>query len=720
MRFSFSVLALLFVIGTTNAQTKIWGVGAATGTSDAEFSLPFVNATTAGSYSATQWTALTISSGSGATVPGASYWVRNTTGLSQGAYATNMTAMASPSIGNGCALFDSDYLDNNGTAGAFGTGVAPAYQKGELISPRMDLSGFADSALVVKFFCKRRAFLVDSIKVAMSTDDGLTWTYVDIGEWLPAATNATNEGWVRAPFYSVTAGATNLSQCRVKFTFDGRYYYTMIDDITVEMAPPADIAIGNPYADGTFLSDGYNFVRIGNNRYIPEDNIDPTDFKEWFWGMKVVNYGSESILVSQNAKAYVDIEYTSPAGLPVGVVYSDTMDITDELVSIVSVAGDADSILAVESLRELGFLQTNGAGDYRVKYWVASDAMSGSTDNDTLYYTFSLTSSATAPGTHYMSRSPLALDGKVAATNAILPGGGPEFQAMEYGTMYHFPKGATDSITIDSIDFAYYVRSTYSGAQAQTLAVNIYEFVDGSGLGTANATGTLDADGLELTYLGIGVATIPQIVAPGNYGKVTVSNFIEPAAGGPLAPFVDDGIYFVTIKEEPSSFGGAATFNNNTGLYIGSTSFNYAINTAMTSGSEVVPNLSPVKVVDAAGSGDWNWVGFGADIQPSIGLHLSITAPFLDAPTISAIDEVDVKLYPNPANEMLNMEVSFDEPTDVRYIMTDVSGRVLNITYSKNVTSEIQTLDVSRLAPGVYMVSVKGDKGTTTKRFIKK
>lgn len=715
MRFSFSVLVFLFVIGATNAQTKIWGVGSATGLADAEFSLPFVNATTAGSYSATQWTALTISSSSGVTLPGASYWIRSTTGLSQGAYAATQTPIASPSMANGSALFDSDYLDNNGTAGAFGTGVSPAYQKGELISPRLDLSGYADSALVVKFYCKRRAFLVDSLKVAMSLDDGLTWSFVDINRWLPAGTNETNEGWVRAPFYSITAGATSLSQCRIKFVFDGRYYYTALDDISVEMAPPSDIAIGTANPDGTLLSDGFHFVRIGNNRYIPENNIDPTDFKEWFWGMKVVNYGSETLLTSQNAKAYVDIEYTSAIGVPGGVVYSDTMDVTDELVPVTTYGND--TIVLVESLRELGFLQTTGAGEYVVKYWVSSDASNASTDNDTLFYTFTLSPG----GSDYISKSPLELDGKVAATNAILPGGGPEFQSIEYGTMFHFPKGGTHAVTIDSVDFAYYVRSTYTGAQAQTLAVNIYEFVDGSGLGTATATGTLDDDGLELSYLGIGIANIPQIVAVGTYGKVSVSNFIEPATGGAMAPLDDDGIYFITVWENPGTLisGGSPTFNNNTGVYIGATSLNYAINATMTDGAEVVPNPSPVKVLDNVGGGDWNWVGFGADVQPSIGVHVTITLP-LDLPVVSTFDVVDLKLYPSPADEMLNMEVSFDEATDVRYIMTDVSGHVLNITYSKNVTNDVQTLDVSRLAAGVYMVSVKTDKGSTTKRFIKK
>ena len=40
---------------------------------------------------------------------------------SQGAYASNSTPIASPTANNGFIIFDSDYYDNNGVAGAFGT-----------------------------------------------------------------------------------------------------------------------------------------------------------------------------------------------------------------------------------------------------------------------------------------------------------------------------------------------------------------------------------------------------------------------------------------------------------------------------------------------------------------------------------------------------------------------------------------------------------------------
>ena len=57
---------------------------------------------------------------------------------------------------------------------------------------------------------------------------------------------------------------------------------------------------------------------------------------------------------------------------------------------------------------------------------------------------------------------------------------------------------------------------------------------------------------------------------------------------------------------------------------------------------------------------------------------------------------------------------------DVQYIVTDVSGRVVSLFSNKNVTEEIQTLNIERYAPGVYFVTAKTAQNTTTKRFIKK
>lgn len=132
-------------------------------------------------------------------------------------------------------------MDNGGVAGAFGTGTAPTDHRGELISPRIDLSGYMDSALVIQFYALYRDFQIGELSVAVSVDDGQTWAATeDFRSAIPDLT----QGNARVLFAGVTAGVANLSQCRIKFVFDGNYYFALVDDVTIEVAPTYDISMG--------------------------------------------------------------------------------------------------------------------------------------------------------------------------------------------------------------------------------------------------------------------------------------------------------------------------------------------------------------------------------------------------------------------------------------------------------------------------------------------
>jgi hypothetical protein len=61
----------------------------------------------------------------------------------RGAYKGTAIAIQSPTRANGFMIFDSDWLDNNGTAGAFGLGRFPSPHRGMLISPMLDLTSFS-------------------------------------------------------------------------------------------------------------------------------------------------------------------------------------------------------------------------------------------------------------------------------------------------------------------------------------------------------------------------------------------------------------------------------------------------------------------------------------------------------------------------------------------------------------------------------------------------
>ncbi len=707
MRICALALSVFFMGTSAEAQTKIWGVGSvgAVGVADAEFSNAFTNATAfVAGDNPTTWTALSVNESGGAVTPGNAYWVRNLTGYSNGAYWSGTTPISSPSQVNGVALFDSDFLDNAGTPGAFGTGTSPSVHRGELISPRIDLTGYTDSALTVQFFTWYRDFQQTELSVSISVDDGQTW--VETADFRAAVPNLT-EDFARILLANATAGAVTLSQCRIRFTFDGDYYFAIVDDITIETSPAYDIALGGPEPGANNVGGAIDNAKMGSNRYNALENVvHALDLREFLWGSKATNLGYENLTAADSAAIHINVDFTDNFGSTTPSVYTDVM-YYDSMI----VAGDVVGQTVVDYFDDINFTAVHGAGDYVVTYWLDHKNPDGNTANDTVRHTYTLTDDS-APLRNYVSKARLGTDNGPFSSRAIFPGGGP-YTSWEYGSVYFFPRGAMDTITIDSVIFRYRLTGGFSGAAAQNMFCNVYELDPSDGVLT---------DGTFLTQIGIGTISLTGLgttVPAGDYALATATSFINATGSGPMPGLNDNGFYYVSILTNPGLTGGAATFDSDDVPWIGADEINYALNANETEIDSVI-NPSPINLVDASNISTWNWVGFGADIVPSIGLYLDIKAmnPFNSVSTVYDSEGATFSVYPNPATDVLNFSFETETATDVMYILTDVSGRVLNVTQSANVTSDTQSLDISRLAAGVYMLTAKSAEQNWTKKVV--
>lgn len=679
---------------TANAQTKIWGAGSGVNEAEAEFSTAFTQASTAGNYTPTAWTALHVSQASGSP---AAYWTRSLLGYSQGAYAgTNPTPMPSPSQSNGIAIFDSDLLDNNGVAGAFGSGVSPSPHRGELISPRIDLTGYTNTPLVVQFYSQYREYDLNQLSVGISTDDGVTWDDVDYR----ALQSGSTPAFTRVLFNSATNGVTNLTQCRLRFVFDGDYYYAMLDDISIEVAPNYDIAMGLPNPAGNLLIDAGDFAKVGSHAYIDLENIDATDLREWFWGGKVVNYGAVDLLPTANPRMYVSIDHDNLNGTVTNNVYLDTIQLDTAR------ANSPAGATYLEFFDDLNWISLNGTGRYEVTYWLEHDSTDGNPINDTVRHSFSVTDG-------YQSKARLAnSDGKVYASQAIFPSGGP-FAQCEYGSVFYFPRGTADGICLDSLDFRYRLAGGFTGAATQTLFSKVYE-LDAS-QGVLNNGSLLTEVGLaQIPLSGLGTT-----VTAGDYGLATATAFFDPSSGTKMGAFKDNSFYYISILMNPGLTGGVGSFTINDVPMWGADGYNYFMNMAMTRADSVI-NPSPLSVTDASGNTNWYWTGFVSPLVPSIGLYLSSAADKLTSTTtVWETEGAALNIYPNPAQDVLTVALDLDEADDVTYIITDMTGRVVFLLNSSNVTEEQRSMDISNLASGSYMLTAKTSKGTSTERFVK-
>ena len=75
-----------------------------------------------------------------------------------------------------------------------------------------------------------------------------------------------------------------------------------------------------------------------------------------------------------------------------------------------------------------------------------------------------------------------------------------------------------------------------------------------------------------------------------------------------------------------------------------------------------------------------------------------------------------VKLYPNPANSILNISVIDEANMPESYTIYNSLGQVMD---NGNITSSLQTLDIAKYASGVYFVKLAKDGGTQTIQFVK-
>lgn len=150
--------------------------------------------------------------------------------------------IASPSTANGFVIFDSDYLDNGGVAGAFGQGSAPAPHVGTLTTDVIDLSN--NPYVLLELSTYHRVFY-SNFQVALSTDGGATWgdtVMVDDYNTLGVNNSSPNGQVFQANVSNEIGGQSNV---KLRFLYDGRpgnangngYYFWMIDDIRLADLP---------------------------------------------------------------------------------------------------------------------------------------------------------------------------------------------------------------------------------------------------------------------------------------------------------------------------------------------------------------------------------------------------------------------------------------------------------------------------------------------------
>ncbi len=91
------------------------------------------------------------------------------------------------------------------------------------------------------------------------------------------------------------------------------------------------------------------------------------------------------------------------------------------------------------------------------------------------------------------------------------------------------------------------------------------------------------------------------------------------------------------------------------------------------------------------------------------------TAASLPTAIIDYQQSANILIYPNPANDILNINIPKDEPVNITII--DIAGRTVS---QQTATENIISMDLRNLAPGVYQLKIQGNSINTNQTFIKR
>ena len=165
---------------------------------------------------------------------------------SRGGYAgpasTGQLPIQSTTAANGFVVFDSDFLDNAGIAGNFcGTGsIACAPHVANLETGVINLLGHPTVDLLFTQYYRRFAGpggvqTVPATYLDFSTDGGVTWS----GNVTLNAGIAVNSATARNSAIAVSIGqyVGNQANVKIRFRFDGDYYFWQMDDIKIISTP---------------------------------------------------------------------------------------------------------------------------------------------------------------------------------------------------------------------------------------------------------------------------------------------------------------------------------------------------------------------------------------------------------------------------------------------------------------------------------------------------
>jgi Secretion system C-terminal sorting domain len=607
------------------------------------------------------WTTKGLAS-SDATKKDSAVWVWTATGdADNGAYGSATQKIASPTVANGSVIFDSDFLDNGGVAGAFGTGKAPATtatpHAGELVSPIMDATGFNNFSIqfnqLYRTLNNRAANL--GCFVTWSEDGGTTWKPL-------IKTNSAIGGNASTPSNSkktlLLPGSVGTANFRIKFVFQGYYYFWIVDDVILTTKKVKDLKV----------SPDFYAIPVGGT-HIPKNQLEPLYF--------LADISNEGNVPLPNSKLTVKMWRV------VGTTNTEIFTTTRGDYGTIKGDTTIENRILPDSLMPSKLT----VGTYRGAYIVSSDSSDDVRTNDSIFFALNVTDSLfrRETGASFVGAPP-ASEYPAGAKN----------RNWQIAQSFYIVDGKKSTLKAISA-----VIESTPAKVGKIVFCGIYQFKD------LNGNGNADKD--ERT----------NIVAAGEY-KVAANDTVfgakrfeifDIATNKPFVP-KDTTNYLVSIEFETQSPTDVFQLGLNGRAGVDFSAAAYLYTTELKK-----PRYDQFVGVGDNGTNVWEGGAyFGAGFNPAIRM---IIYPFLVDTKEILSDKNKFEIYPNPANNLITLDIELENMTSVMLArVLNLQGQVMMEKEVDNFKSGNVQLDVSNLVSGNYMVQIFSKDGTKTKQVV--
>lgn len=620
-------------------------------------------------------------------------WLYRTTyfGNDSVRWSDDAGVLASQSAANGFMLLGGDYYNTD-------------YATGNMVASPLSMDGYFQTAAIncanepsvlLKFTTYFR-YCCSSANSRLSvfvSNDGTNWEEFDVRDGVPVNSSSST----RDITVNISSAAANQATVYIRFhKYGASHYFWQVDDIALVEGPTDDLQLLDEFV--YFDSPSYDFGPLMT--MIPNDQIRDITFAG-----DVYNNGSND---QPNTTVGVDINdgsssvYQNASG-PVAsfaTLTRDTLDVTTAFTPAADKSYDVTFAVASTSGADL-----EPANNTKTSMFM--------TNLNTMAFDYDVAS------------------GSFSADQYV--GGGIDGDAV--GTSIEL--SATQKIHSLSV----YVASTSS--DGMKIEAQIFETDADGNIGAQIGTSALGQYTLTAADLDSWV-TIPVVTFDGT-NELAPGEYVIAFAGEGF----DNGLFFDvgednTVNQVPGWYplifiGGSWGYAVNPQIMLRANfsplacaTSSLAATTTVISGETGAGNDGQATVTATGGAGGYSYVWSNGETTQSVsGLTegtYTVTVSDAELCTTTATvlvigkDEVynvsNVKVYPNPAKNMVNVSLNNVSGNNYSVSVRNIIGQVV---YTNNFSvngSAIENIDISNLNKGVYLVTVKGEGAEHTERLI--